>query len=182
MNRVENWDNVQPIRGGFQMLPAGAYKVRVIAAKGEVSKAGNEMLVLALDIAEGPYKNYYFKAFSFKKRIYPDAKWGCNYYQLTDKDEASVGRYRGLISVFEECNEGFHWDFDEGALKDKVAGCIFREEEYLGTDNRVHTMTKPWQIIPISDIRKSSIPEKKTLSPEGYGDSYGNIPDEEIPF
>ena len=181
MNRIENWDNVQPIRSGFQMLPPGAYKVRVVSAKEDISKAGNEMLVLALDIVEGPYKNYFFKAFTNKKRIYADAKWGCTYYQLTDLDEASMGRYRGLISVFEECNEGFHWDFDETALKDKVAGCIFREEEYLGTDNQIHTMTKPWQIIPTSDIHKSSIPEKKRLRLDANGSGY-DFPDEEIPF
>ena len=179
MNRIENWDNVQPIRGGFQTLPPGAYKVQVVNANGDVSKKGNEMLVLALDIIEGPYKNYFFKAFGNKKRIYQDAKWPCTYYQLTNKDEATIGRYRGLIAAFEDSNGDFHWDFNEEALKGKVAGCIFREEEYLGVDNKVHTMTKPWQIIPVSDIHKSSIPEKKGLTPD-YGNE--NIPDEEIPF
>lgn len=181
MNRIENWDKVRPIHGGFQTLPAGAYKVQVVKAEGGVSKAGNEMLVLALDIAEGPYKNYFFKVFGNKKRIYQDAKWPCYYYQLTSKDEVSMGRYRGLIDVFEGDNKDFHWDFNEEALKGKVAGCIFREEEYLGVDNKVHSMTKPWQIIPVADIRKSSVPEKKCLN-QGYGYGYDNLPDEEIPF
>lgn len=181
MNRIENWDNVQPIRAEFRKLPAGAYKVRVVNARGGVSKAGNEMLVLALDIVEGPYKNYFFKAFSIKKRVYPDAKWGGNFYQLTNSDEVSLGRYRGLISVFEECNEGFHWDFDEASLKDKVAGCIFREEEFMGQDNNVHTMTRPWRIIPIADILTSSIPETKRLRLDANGSGY-ELPDEEIPF
>ena len=183
MNRIENWDNVQPIKGGFQVLPAGCYKVRVVNAREDISKAGNEMLVLALDIAEGPYRNYFFKAFTNKKRIYADAKWGCTYYQLTDKDEASLGRYRGLISAFEESNEGFHWNFDEASLKDKVAGCIFREEEYLGNDNQIHIMTRAWQIIPVADISKSSIPSRKCLRLDANGSGYElPDPDEEIPF
>ena len=42
-------------------------------------------------------------------------------------------------------------------------------------------MTKPWQIIPTSDIHKSSIPEKKRLRLDANGSGY-DFPDEEIPF
>ncbi len=175
MNRIENWDSVTPIMGGFQALPAGAYKVKVLNAYASNSKRGNEMLVLEIDIADGEYKDYFAHRYEEKKRFNAEAKWPCNYYQLTEGDERTIGRYKGLIMAFEQSNMDYHWDFNEAGLKGLVVGCIFREEEYLGTDNKVHSNCKAIQTIPVDDIASAHVPEKKKLE-QNVEEDYGPIP------
>ena len=175
MNRIENWDNVTPIMGGFQALPAGAYKVKVLNAYESHSKSGNEMLVLEIDICEGEFKGYFANQFENKKKFNDQAKWPCNYYQLTSGDERNIGRYKGLTMAFEQSNMDYHWDFNEASLKGLVAGCIFREEEYFGNDKKIHSNCKPMQIIPVDDIASARVPEKKKLEQNAEED-YGAIP------
>jgi hypothetical protein len=93
-----------------------------------------------------------------------------------------VGRYKGLIVAIEQSNPGYKWDFDEGTLKGKTCACIFREEEYIGqNDGKVHTTTRAYQIIPVEDMDKATVPEKKCIEqkPQEPGGYFG---DEEIPF
>lgn len=179
MNAFENWDAINPIMAGTnQALPAGAYPCVVKNVMLGASKAGDEMLTLALDIAEGDYKDHFKQMFERRKQFNANAKWPCQYYQLTRKDEQTCGRFKGLITVFEKDNPAFRWMWEESALKGLKCGCIFREEEYIGTDDGVHTTTRCYAIIPTEELADATIPEKKCLAPQAAG----GIPDEQIPF
>lgn len=180
MRKIDNWDSLPAVTGGGEQLPAGVYKCGIVAASAAVSKKGQEMLVLALEVVEGDYQGIFSRTCKRKRQFNPEAKWPCNYYQVTEGEQ--VGRYKGLIVAIEQSNPGYKWDFDEGTLKGKTCACIFREEEYIGqNDGKVHTTTRAYQIIPVEDMDKATVPEKKCIEqkPQEPGGYFG---DEEIPF
>ena len=142
------------------------------------------MMVLSLDIAEGEYKDFYFKQFQRRHEENPDVKWPCLYYQLADGD--SVGRLKGLLMALEESNKGFSlasWDWDEKKLKKLLCCGVFREEEYLNHEGKVRTSVKCISILSTAEQPNVKTPEKKTLeSQQQNNGGWGNIPDEDIPF
>ena len=177
MNSFENWNEIKPIIGGGNpILPAGAYVCVVKNVMLGSSKAGDEMLTLAIDIADGDYKDHFKQMFERKKQFKSDAKWPCQYYQLTRKDEQTRGRFKGLITVFEKDNPAFRWAWEESALKGLRCGCIFREEEYIGTDSQVHTTTRCYALIPTEELADAVIPEKKCIAAPQDGFSDSDIP------
>lgn len=189
MDMINGFNDAQAIMGGgSQQLPAGVYVGKVVNVKLGKSQKGDEMLTLAMDIAEGEYKDFYRKQFDrrnqFKKEG-EEVKWPCQYYQLTRKDENTVGRFKGMLTCFEMSNDGYHWNWEETSLRGKVCGVIMREEEYIGNDNKPHTTTRCYAIIPISEMDNATVPEKKCVEqkpPTMDGGFGGSFNDEEIPF
>lgn len=60
----------------------------------------------------------------------------------TEKDGWTASALKALIAAVEESNPGFHFDWDEKKLKDKVAGCLFRSEEWA-FNGRTGWTTRP---------------------------------------
>ena len=63
MNKPANWDSVEAITGEYKKLPAGGYVCSIVRAECTKSKNGKEMLKLAIDIAEGEYKDFYLNQY-----------------------------------------------------------------------------------------------------------------------
>lgn len=185
MNPFDNYDKINPIMGGGNaQLPAGVYVGKIVNVMLGNSQKGDEMLTLAVDIAEGEYKDHFRKAFDRKmqfKKEGQEVKWPCQYYQLTRKDEQTMGRFKGLLTAIEMSNDGYKWNWEETSLRGKVCGVIMREEEYIGNDNKPHTTTRCYAIIPISEMDNATVPEKKCVEqPQGYNSPA--FDDEQIPF
>ena len=184
MQKPMGWDDVQPIIGSDSSpLPAGKYNLIVVNANERYSKNGKLMLAIALDIAEGEYANYFQEAFDRRKQYSEKATWpaGGMYYQLVgDQDNTqSMGRFKGLLTAFELDNPGFTWEWGDGAerrLIGKVIGGVFREEEYVGNDGKVHTSTKIAYLMPTADLETAKVPEKKCLKPEEKPATEEDIP------
>jgi hypothetical protein len=80
-------------------------------------------------------------------------------------------------------NDGYSWDWEETSLRGKVCGVIMREEEYIGNDNKPHTTTRCYAIIPISEMDNVTVPEKKCVDvPVDDGFNSPAFTDEQIPF
>ena len=179
MKPIENWDNVEAIVGGsYPKLPAGGYVCRIVTAREELSKAsGKRMLVFAIDIAEGEYKDFFLNQFNSRLKTNEKATWGQGgiYRQVVEGD--SVGRFKGMIQVLEESNKGWVWDWNENNMKGLLVGGLFREEEYIGNDGKVHSNVKCISFLPVEGIENVAVPEKKCVEPmQQSGMS------EEIPF
>lgn len=189
MDMINGFNEAQAIMGGGnRQLPAGVYVGKVINVKLGNSQKGDEMLTLAMDIAEGEYKGFFREQFDRKAQFAKEGqevKWPCQYYQLTRKDEQTIGRFKGMLTCFEMSNDGYHWNWEETSLRGKVCGVIMREEEYIGNDNKPHTTTRCYAIIPISEMDNATVPEKKCVEqkpPTMDGGFGGSFNDEEIPF
>lgn len=175
------------IGGEFPKLPAGGYVCRVVKAQFGQSKSGLDMLTLAIDIADGGYKDYFRKAFDRAVTYRKDAKWPCQYYQLTGGE--SVGRFKGLVQSFEESNDGFivAFPFDETLLSGKLIGGVFREEEYISQRTGKSAMSiKCYSLQPVEGITEVPPPQPKMLEKpqDETGGAFGGqtLNDDAIPF
>lgn len=168
MEKVQGYDEAQPITGEYERLNAGGYICKIISAKEEKSKSGKRMLVLALDIVEGDKKDFFRNRFNENSN--PDKKWpaGAIYRQMLEGEKAA-GFLKGLMTSLEASNDGFKWDWDEKKLANLKCGAIFGEEEYEKMDGSVGTTTKVKFIRTIKAIQDGNfkVPELKKLPEKG---------------
>ena len=130
MNKPANWDSVEAITGEYKKLPAGGYVCSIVRAECTKSKNGKEMLKLAIDIAEGEYKDFYLNQYlQEQERNKEQAKWRGSYYQLTEGD--SMGRFKGMLLNIEKSNPGYKWNWNEKSLEGKLFGGVFRKKNIL---------------------------------------------------
>lgn len=191
----QNWKDVKENDGSFQALPAGAYDCIIKQAKVTTSKGGNEMLVLCLDIAGGEHAGYFTSQFNHRREKNPEAKWPAVSYTLTGldvgrEDPRRQGLLKHVISSIEKSNQGFKWTSgNEEDFNNKHVGCIFREEEYLYTnngENKIGVSLRADRIIPVSEIKDAKIPPRKALdgkaTPAQAQASQPTVSQEDLPF
>lgn len=141
--------------GGFTPLPVGGYVCKIVSAKTEETNWGDK-LVLAFDIAEGEFKDYYSK--QFKENTSEDKKWkGTMRLSIptgdgSETDSWAKRKMNNLIYALEDGNPGYSWDWDETKLKGKIIGLVFRNEEY-DYNGKHGFAVKPGAIYDASSIR-----------------------------
>lgn len=174
MQKVKDWDKVQAV-GEAVRLPVDGYVCRIMDAKEVTYKGQNgdfTRLEISIDIAEGDYKGYY--ANDYRVQQQEDKRWkGVLRLYLpkedgTEQDEWTKRRLKALTEGVEDSNSGFHWDWDEAALKDKLVGVIFRNEEWEFND-RSGWKAQPFKATSVDVIRnqKFSVPSEKPLKNSG---------------
>ena len=136
MKPITNWNEVKAPTE-YVELPAGGYVCKIMGAKVETYSSRNgdsfEKLVVAIDIIEGDFANYYAENYRAQQG---EKKWKGNisYYIPADdgseKDEYSKRILKGFTEAVETSNTGYSWDWDENKLKGKKVGIIFRREEW----------------------------------------------------
>ena len=194
MEMPKDYNETQGITGDYEIVEAGGYICKIVSAKEEKSQAGNSMLVLALDIAEGEHQGYYKKLYDerLKQNKNPNAiiKYPNNAIHrimLYDKDGKCNKFFKGFGTIIEESNVGYKWTGDEKTLTNKVLGVIFGEEEYEKMDGSIGTSTKVKSIRTVKAIHEGNykVPELKKLPPKGEAfEDFVNsaTSNEELPF
>lgn len=175
---VANWENVQA-SSGTQSLPANGYVCRIINTQIAVNANGSQMLKVAIDIAEGEYKDFYRKA--FERNTYAVKKWGGVLTIFlpsgdgSDTDMSNQRRLKTLTEAVEQSMPGYKWDWDETKLAGKLVGMLFRDEEWSFA-GKTGWKTRPY--LPISVKRVLSgdftVPNSKPL---GVPNAPRNLPD-----
>ena len=166
MKIPRGWDKAQAYDGSLEKMTAGGHICRIVNARVD-DVNGNDMLVLALDVAEGSqYDGFYRRDHKKKTATNPDAKWGCVYRQYVVTREGECNPFfKGIIKCVEESNNGYRWSWQESTLKDKLVGVIFREEEFLKTDGTISTTIRPAFIRSVARIREGvEVPNVKRLT------------------
>ena len=185
-------------RKTFELLPKDAYVVRILSAKTAETKSGFNQLVIAFDIAEGQYKDFYKAQYGANSS--EDKKWpndavfrltiphdGCQDYVVTNWDS--------FFADLEDSNSGFVFNGDEKTLKGKLIGAKMHIEqsEYNG---KVYDHTRMKWTCVADDVRNGKagrLPNDKLVTPSASNasgsamDSYANSgfssdSDDEIPF
>lgn len=189
MRAFENWNEVKPILGGeSQRLPAGGYVCRVNSATETISKTQKRMLEIRFDIAEGDYKDYYMNKYKNSKPRSDSEpiKWKGTYYIVLEGENAD-GRLKGFITVLEESNPSFKWDWDETKLRGLLFGGVFGEEEFEANTG-VIPVTKLSFVRNVETIRKGDykIPAIKLLekanAPFSGTTNNSGVTDDDLPF
>lgn len=204
MKKPQNWENVQAARERVP-LPAGAYLIKIIDAKQEDVTAKDDpgtvlfsVLKIGLDITEGEFAGYYQNDYSAQQK--EDKRWKGVLRQYlpkddgTEKDGWTASALKALVEAVEESNPGFHFDWDEKKLKGKLAGCLFRSEEWA-FDGRTGWTTRPLKLISVETLRsgKYRLPKEKPLpenkrpvsidiAPDNQDFTPVSADDEDLPF
>ena len=144
-------------------LPAGGYVAKILNAKVEEYSWG-EVLVISFDISEGEYKDFFSK--QYKENTREDKKWKGN-FRLTVPQESNQyfdsqkRTFGNAIWAIEESNPGYHWDWNEDALKGKMVGVLFRNFEWAMDDGRSGWSTECCTFVSVEDVRTGNFKQPK---------------------
>lgn len=144
-----------------RQLPVGAYVAKILGAR-IVGKEPDQRLEIMLDVAEGPYTDFYMKKFQTA------TERGSNYeirfkgilsLRIPNPEnknalypESDIRRFNDMIYRVEKSNDGFHWDGDESRLTDLLVGISVQEAEMNG-----YRYTKPVRFEVADDVRQGLI-------------------------
>lgn len=134
MEIIKDFDKVEA-KGmdDFKGLPIGAYECVIKDARlNHNEETGKNTLKISIDIASGEYKDYFLKAYETDTRV--DRKWNNNAIRYLAYEGDNVSYFKGFLTVIENSNIGYKWDWDETKLKDKKVCGVFQYEEYEKQD------------------------------------------------
>lgn len=117
--------NYQRTENTYDEIPVGEHRVRIADAEKAISKNGNDMLVITLDVS------------GYRSRLW--------HYVVFMPDHPEITN-RNLTSIFDSFGipDG---DFNLANWKGKVGGCMTKEDEY-GTKIRYFLSKKKQETLP----------------------------------
>ena len=120
--------NYQREESTFEEIPVGEHRVRIADAEKAISKNGNDMLVLTLDVS------------GYKSRLWHYVVFMADHPEITN---------RNLTSIFDSFGIA-DGDFNLANWKGKVGACVTKQDDF-GTKVRYFLSKKkqeklpPWQ-------------------------------------
>lgn len=182
-----NRDKVRQ-KGVFQMLPKGAYVVKIVDVKAQDNKSGSgQQLKIAFDIAEGEYKGFYRK--QFDNNTNEDKRWPFDaVYSISipsdNTPEWMSEQFFTFLANVEDSNAGYVFNGDETKLKGKLFGGLFHNEQSEANGN-VYNHTRLKWTKTADDIRnnnygslpKDKLIEKRSSTSAGDSEEFIEIPD-----
>lgn len=155
--------------GDFQMLPRGGYVCVIMGAKVEERSDGSQVIVLAMDIAEGDYAAYFQQSFS--RQTSDNKIWPCRYWLNVPKDDGSEHdewdkrKFKTFTTSLEKSNDGYKFDWDETKFSGKIIGGLFNYREFETSSGTVGEAPNLAQVRSADTIRKGDykIPKDKKL-------------------
>jgi hypothetical protein len=168
----------------FEPLALGGHPCVIKGVEETQSKSGRDMLKVAVDIGEGdPQSGYYQDKFDNDDR--DPKRWPCvAYVMLTDKEGACSRQLAGFVRSVEESNPGLNFPWDKPALlKGKKVGGVFGQEEYMGSDGKIHKATKLSWFCSIARAKDAKVPKlKEYRTPASQVNAFSDISADDIPF
>ena len=183
MKPINNYDNIKEAGGEIENLPAGGYVCRVEKCVEKPNKNNNgSHLEIMFDIVEGEYKGWF--ADDWKNQNREDKFWhGIIRQNIPDetspKYDVQCGFFKRFTNNIEASNPGYHWDWNETALKGKLIGIVFGEVEKESKRGTRYMTTQPSEIVTVEAIEKDTykVPAPKMLAPQ-YPSQNVNVPQE----
>lgn len=144
MRKPKDYDTTQI--NEFEQLPSGGYICKIIGVKEKKSQNGNDMIVVAVDIAEGEYKGYFQQKFDASNK--PDKKWpnsATSYILIENQYGGTNERFKKFVTYTEISNKFFvDWSSDWSQFKGKLIGATFRREQFEGDNGLAFTTKIAW--------------------------------------
>lgn len=192
MKPIEGFKSEAP-SFSFQMLPRGLYMAKILKVKID-GEAPDQRLVLSLDITDGEYAGYYTNRYNADKERggQYEVRYKGNYaIQIPNQGNPrrqhydwDVRSFSNAIWAIEQSNPGYHWDWNEAALKGKVVGINVRGGTY--NDKPYTTIGRLESIQMIQDGTAKVMADAR---PRGEAQSAGSatsgavvVTDDELPF
>lgn len=134
MEKIKDFDKIEA-KGmdDFKGLPIGAYECVIKDARINHNEiTGKNTLKISVDIASGEYKDFFKKAYENDTRI--DKKWNNNAVRYLAYEGENVSYFKGFLTIVENSNPGYKWNWEESTLRDKKLVGVFQYEEYEKQD------------------------------------------------
>ena len=134
MKKIDNWNEIKA-KGmdDFKALPIGAYECKIInAVENHNEQSGKTTLKVMVDIASGEYKDYFKKRYDSNTAI--DRKWDNNATKFLAFEGENTSFFKGFITIVENSNVGYKWNWEESTLRDKKLVGVFQYEQYEKQD------------------------------------------------
>lgn len=185
MEKLNGFEQARVLTGERTQLPAGGYIAKIKDCK-EVVGTNYSYLAFSFDVAEGEHKEHF--AGLYNASTDENKKWKGIFHAFIPREgtqyyEDNLVRFKTMTVDFEESNPGYHWDWNETALKGKVIGVVYGEKEFKpdGSDD-ILTITEARYFTSVQKIRdgKFKLPKLKKLK-----ETAGFIVDEDdgdLPF
>lgn len=165
MKQFSGYKAEAPVRR--EKLPAGGYVARIMDAR-EQEYSWGSVLLISFDIAEGEHKDFF--ATDYRGQQQEDKKWRGTYRLRVPKDDGSEQdawskrSFGNAMWAVEASNSGYHWDWNEGGLKGKMVGVLFRNKEWEMNGNTGWT-TECCSLVDVENIRQNrfTMPKDKPL-------------------
>lgn len=168
INLPSDFSTASTVGSGYPALEPDGYVCKVLKAELAYTSKGSQMLVVSFDINEGPQMGYFKQRYNHDKEHFKDdAKYKGVYRLFIENVDGSTNSFfKSFTTAVEESNQGFKFTGDENTLVNKIFGCIFREREYLRSDNTVSVFCEPFVAVSAEKIRNKdfTVPAKKTLT------------------
>lgn len=180
MEKIENWNEIEAKgMNDYKSLPAGIYKCVIIDAQEYTNvETGKDSLKVTVDIADGEFKDYFKKKYEADDRS--DKKWHNDATKYFGLSETGLPFLKGFLTVIENSNNGFSWDWDEKKLKGKVVACVFSPEEYQKQDGSIGIKQKVSQFRSVDKIKEYDISQMKIKKLDGTFVNYEEYKNQEI--
>ena len=177
---------------GREILPAGNYIAKILKAEELDTTEGKMYIVISFDIVEGEHKDFFRKDYNSQDPSFGMPKWRgtVRLWEPTgdgsEKDGWTKRTFNNMIACVEESNPGYHWDWNEQALKGKMIGVMFRDKEW-SFDGKTGWTTECGALCSVDDIRngKAKLLKSKPLPQSAGAPSAGGftqVEDDELPF
>ena len=195
MKQFSGYKAEAPVRR--EKLPAGGYVARIMDAR-EQEYSWGSVLLISFDIAEGEHKDFF--ANDYRGQQQEDKKWRGTYRLRVPKDDGSEQdawskrSFGNAMWAVEASNSGYHWDWNEGGLKGKLVGVLFRNKEWEMNGNTGWT-TECCSLIDVDSIRQNhfTTPKDKPLKERAAASAPVSVPsaafeevaiesDDDLPF
>ena len=187
-----------------RQLPPGGYVCNIVNVENREGDSKNghwKALVISFDIYEGDYAGFFTDNYKNQNpKEGEEKKWKGNIFvsipldDNSDMDEVRKRQFNNLLYVLEESNKDFSFNGDENTMKGKLAGLLFRREEWEYMD-KSGWATRAFKFVTADTIRNGDFatPEDKPLKERheiatapANAQDFMNIPDnmddEGLPF
>ena len=134
MKPIKDFDKIEA-KGmeDFKALPIGAYECKIInAVENHNEQSGKTTLKVMVDIASGEYKDYFKKRYDSNTAI--DRRWDNNATKFLAFEGENTSFFKGFITIVENSNVGYKWNWEESTLRDKKLVGVFQYEQYEKQD------------------------------------------------
>lgn len=172
MKAFNNYDEAKKAAdaAGTAKLPAGAYVCKIKQVRYEPNENGDR-IVLAFDINEGDFKDFFTK--KFEADTSEDKKWKGKVTVWVPKDDGSEKdaktkkSFASWTASFEKSNNGYKWDWDETKWKDKIIGIVFGETGSVIEGKEV-VYTEARFPVDVDRVRSGNAPKADFHTKNGY--------------
>ena len=165
MNKPLGFEEVQAL-GDYIPINLGGHKLVIMKVEECETSIGNQYIKVSFDTAKDDIQpNYYTNA--YKNDTRDNKKWSGVTTVFPTDDEGKTSRaFKTFCTSVEKSNAGFKMVWGEQfctALKGKLIGGVFGEEEYADSNGGVKTARKLRWFRSIEGVMDADIPAKKTL-------------------